>query len=187
MCIRDRCCCSYLQLWYMHTFTCEPLISRKMDCGDQSRYYHSPTIIVSQIYIVQFFPTTLLQVWIQLRKWYFTQCLIKSLLRNEMLYNSWVHVLHITYFWSPTIYWKPWVTNHFDLFVINEDDNQHVFQSCIGLVNMEPFMANTMSTDTILKQFLTSLLLFLTSNIIIIVDVRHGTWITTNLSSYATL
>ena len=34
-------------------------------------------------------------------------------------------------------------TNHFDLFVINKDDNQHVFQSCIGLVNMEPFMANT--------------------------------------------
>ena len=41
--------------------------------------------------------------------------------------------------------------------------------------------------DTILKQFLTSLLQFLTSNITIIVDVRHGTWITTNLSSYATL
>ena len=45
-------------------------------------------------------------------------------------------------------------------------------------------MANTMSTDCfrkkwmqiILKQFLTSLLLFLTSSITIIVDVRHGTW-----------
>ena len=55
-------------------------------------------------------------------------------------------------------------------------------------------MANTMSADrfrkkmdTILKQFLTSLLLFLTSNITINVDVRHGTWIITNLSSYATL
>ena len=55
-------------------------------------------------------------------------------------------------------------------------------------------MANTMSTDcfwkkmdTILKQFVTSLLLFLTSNITIIVDVRHGTWITTDLSSYAAL
>ena len=54
-------------------------------------------------------------------------------------------------------------------------------------------MANAMSTDcfrkkmnTILKQFLTSLLL-LTSNITTIVDVRHGPWITTNLSSYATL
>ena len=48
-------------------------------------------------------------------------------------------------------------------------------------------MANTMSTgclrkkwiQIILKQFLTSLLVFLTSNITIIVDVRHGTWITT--------
>ena len=121
--------------------------------------------------------------------------MLKSLLGSEMLYNSSVHVLHITYFWSPTIYWKPSATNHFDLFVINKDDNQHIFQSCIGLVNMEPFMANTMSTDCfrkklmqmILKQFLTSLLLFLTSNITIIVEfVRHGTWITTNLSSYAT-
>ena len=67
------------------------------------------------------------------------------------------------------------------------------FGSYIGSVNMEALMANTMSTDcfrkkmnTILKQFLTSLLL-LTSNITTIVDVRHGTWITTNLSSYATL
>ena len=70
--------------------------------------------------------------------------MLKSLLGNEMLYNSWVNVLHITYFWSPTIiiYWKPPVTYHFDLFVINKDDNQHVFQSCTGLVNMEPFMAN---------------------------------------------
>ena len=77
--------------------------------------------------------------------------MLKSLLGNEMLYNSWVYVLHITYFWSPTIHWKPSVTNHFDLFVINKDDNQHVFQSCIGLVNMEPFMANTMSTDCFRK------------------------------------
>ena len=69
--------------------------------------------------------------------------MLESLLGNEMLYNSWVHVLHITHFWSRTIYWKPSVTNHFDLFVINKDDNQHVFQSCIGLVNRETFMANT--------------------------------------------
>ena len=66
------------------------------------------------------------------------------------------------------------------------------FGSYIGSVNMEALMANTMSTDcfrkmnTILKEFLTSLLL-LSSNITTIVDVRHGTWITTNLSSYATL
>ena len=33
--------------------------------------------------------------------------MFKSLLGNEMLYNSWLHVLHITYFLSPTIYWKP--------------------------------------------------------------------------------
>ena len=52
----------------------------------------------------------------------------KSLLGNQILYNSWVHVLHITYFWSPTIiYWKPSVTYHFDLFIINKDDKQHVF------------------------------------------------------------
>ena len=123
------------------------------------------------------------------------------------------------------------ISKHFDLFLINKDDNQHVSKSCIGSVNMEAFMAITMSTDcfrekmnTILKQFLTSLLL-LTSNITTrldykplfgrgartpprclgegpdqtresggnqayittIVDVRLGTWITTNLSSYATL
>ena len=34
----------------------------------------------------------------------------KSLLGNEMLYNSRVHVLFITNFWSATIYWKPSVT-----------------------------------------------------------------------------
>lgn len=133
----------------MHTFTCEPLISRKMDCGDQNRYYRSPTIIISQIYIVQFFPTSLTGLNTTHKVIFYT--MLKSLLGNEMLYNSWVHVLHITYFWSPTIYWKPSVTNHFDLFVINKDDNQHVFQSCIGLVNMEPFMANTMSTDCFRK------------------------------------
>ena len=82
--------------------------------------------------------------------------MLKSLLGNAMLYNSWVHVLHITYFWSPTIYWKPSVTNHFDLFIINKDDNQHVFQSCIGLVNMEPLMANTMSTDCFRKKWMQS-------------------------------
>ena len=54
---------------------------------------------------------------------------------------------------------------------MNKEDNQHVFQFRISLVSMETFMANTMSTDcfrkklaTILNQFLTSLLLFLTTN-----------------------
>ena len=42
---------------------------------------------------------------------------------------------------------QQFISKHFDLFVINKDDNHHVFQSCIGLVNMETFMANTMSTD----------------------------------------
>ena len=43
-------------------------------------------------------------------------------------------------------------SNHFDLFLINKDDNQHVFQSCIGSVNMEAFMANTISTDCFRKK-----------------------------------
>ena len=119
--------------------------------------------------------------------------MLESLLGNEMLYNSWVHyVAHSIFLISNNL--LETISNHFDLFLINKDDNQHVFQlSCIGSVNMEAFMANTMSTDcsrkkmnTILKQFLTSLLL-LTSNITTIVDAGHGTWITTNLSSYATL
>ena len=48
------------------------------------------------------------------------------------------------------------ISNHFDLFLINKDDNKHVFQSCIGLVNMETFMANTMSTDCFRKKWIQS-------------------------------
>ena len=29
------------------------------------------------------------------------------------------------------------ICNHFDLFLMNNDDNQHVLQSYIGLVNVE--------------------------------------------------
>ena len=127
----------------MITFTCEPLLSREMDCGDKNMYYRSPTIIIFRIYIVQFFPTSLPTGLNTTHKVIF-YTMFKSLLGNEMLYNSWVHVLHITYFLET-------ISNPFNLFVINKDDNQHVFQSCIGLVNMEPFMANTMSTDCFRK------------------------------------
>ena len=158
---------------YFHLWTTD---IKKNGLWWPNRYYHSPTIIISQIYIVQFFPTSLTGLNTTHKVIFYT--MLKSLLGNDMLYNSWVHVLPITYFWSPTIYWKPSVTNHFDLFVITKDENQHVFQSCIALV--KPFMANTMSTDCFRKkwiQFLKLLLLFLTSNITIIVDTRHGTWI----------
>ena len=93
----------------MYTFTCEPLISRKMDWGDQNTYHPFPTIIISQIYIVQFFPTSL-PTGLNTTHKVICYIMLKSLLGNEMLYNSWVQVLHITYFWSGTIYWKPSVT-----------------------------------------------------------------------------
>ena len=80
-----------------------------MDCGDQNRYHRFPTIIISQIYIVQFFPTSL-PTGLKTSHKVICYIIIKSLLGNEMLYNSWLQVLHITYFWSPTIYWKPSVT-----------------------------------------------------------------------------
>ena len=90
--------------------------------------------------------------------------MLESLLGNEMLYNLQLstYVAHSIFLISNNL--LETISNHFDLFLINKDDNQHVFQSCIGSVNMEAFMANTMSTDcfrkkvnTILKQFLTSL------------------------------
>ena len=49
--------------------------------------------------------------------------MLKSLLGNEMLYSSWVHVLHITYFNQQQL--LEIISNHFDLFVINKDDSSY--------------------------------------------------------------
>ena len=54
-----------------------------MDFGDQNRYYLSPTIIISQIYIVQFFPTSLTGLNTTHKVIFYTM-----LMGNKMLYNS---------------------------------------------------------------------------------------------------
>ena len=60
-----------------------------MDCGDKNMYYRSPTIIIAQIYIVQFFPTSLPTGLNTTHKVIsYTNTMLKSLLGNEMLYNS---------------------------------------------------------------------------------------------------
>ena len=60
-----------------------------MDCGDKNMYFRSPTIIISEIYIVQFFPTshpTGLNTTHKVIS--YTNTMFKSLLGDEMLYNS---------------------------------------------------------------------------------------------------
>ena len=82
--------------------------------------------------------------------------MLKSLLGDEMLYKSWVHVLHITIIFDHQQIVLETIINHSYLFVINKDDNRHVFQYCNRLFKVETFMANTMSTDCLRKEWIQS-------------------------------
>ena len=122
----------------MYTLTCEPLISRKMDCGDQNTYHRFPTmIIISDLHFTDFPNISSYRFEYNSQK----KCyiLLKSLLANKMLLSK--SVAHNIFLISNNL--LETICNHFDLFLMNNDDNQHVLQSYIGLVNVETFMANT--------------------------------------------
>ena len=115
----------------MYSFSCEPPISRNMGCGDRNMYHCSPTIVISQIYIVQFFPRSPPTGLNTIHK-VICYIMLKSLLGNEMSTTAEYMCSHKIFLISNNL--LETISNHFSLFVINKDDNQRLFQSCIVLV-----------------------------------------------------